>query len=129
MAANLSVPYENFPLYGIIQTWGGGGILDSPTIHYVTVYYRINYIINFGILNIQERYSYTALHHAAMEGHIDILDLLLNKGSDVNLIAGVCFKPYIVLYFRISTRKHGLNEALGRMFISSWIFQHSTLHK
>ena len=42
----------------------------------------------------------TALHFAAMEGHVEILELLLKKGCNVNVTAGVCcFKPHILYHF------------------------------
>lgn len=34
--------------------------------------------------NICDSAGYTALHYAAMKGHIDICELLLNCGADVN---------------------------------------------
>ena len=49
---------------------------------------KINFVHYTTIVNLQE--GYTALHFAAMEGYVEILDLLLKKGSNVNLTAGVC---------------------------------------
>ena len=51
------------------------------------------------IFKLQE--GMTALHFAAMEGHVEILELLLKKGCNVNVTAGVCcFKPHIIILYR-----------------------------
>ena len=50
------------------------------------------------VLKLQE--GMTALHFAAMEGHVEILELLLKNGCNVNVTAGVCYlKPHILYHF------------------------------
>ena len=42
-----------------------------------------------GMIHFYQQVGWTALHLAATEGHVEVAELLLKKGCNINLLAGV----------------------------------------
>jgi hypothetical protein len=53
-----------------------------------------NILVSYeGIVNLRDEYDNTALHYAASKGNVEIVDLLLAKGAEVNVQGNHKFTP------------------------------------